>query len=351
MDTMRLLKSLVTVLAIFFCFTSLQAHPSWGIACAPDGTIYFVDVMHNGDGTLWKILKDGSLQKMITNIHAHQMVLGDNGKLYVAEAVWRQGEIEGEGHNYLYEIGPDGVVDTMIFTDDWDLFFGGGFAINSQDDVFFSMNKKVWQYKENGASDLMNHKFSSVNTIFCDSKDRIWITDRDYENGSVFVYSKTKGLQVIASNLIPANPTNPPFEERRHQMFYGIAEDLQGNIYITENGWRKIFKIDTDMRLSEFYQSRSPWYPVGITFDNKTPVIMEVGYERRHLGPRILKKTSAGGWKVLAKVGDCESASRDKSGSEIYTIPDPAEMRFFMIGVMLLFAFLSYQFIGKILSK
>ena len=351
MDIMRLLKSLVIILAVFFCLFDSQAHPSWGIACAPDGTIYFVDVMHNGDGTLWKIQEDGSLQKMITNIHAHQMVLGENGKLYVAEAIWRQGEIEDEGHNYLYEITPDGKMDTMIFTDDWDLFFGGGFAINSASDVYFSMNKQVFQYGEKGANAVTPHKFKSVNTIFSDSKDRIWITDRAYKNGTIFVYTKGGGLQEVASNLIPEDPIDPPFEKPRHQMFYGISEDTDGNIYVAENGWRKIYRIDSNFETTEYYESRPPWYPVGITFDKSVPVVMEVGYDRRHLGPRVLKQTPSGGWKILAKVGDCESGSRKGNKSDIIALPDPGEMRFMMIGIMLLFAFLSYLFIGKVISK
>jgi len=345
--------SLTLCISFLLILSSINSnsHPSWGIIKAKNGSIYFVDVMHNGDGTLWEIKPDGRLIAKRTNIHAHQLSLSPEGDLFVAESIWRTGEIEGEGHNYLYKFGIDGSVDTLLFTDDWDLFFGGSFGVNSQGQIFFSINKHLWRYGKEGAAKHIDQEFHGLNTLFIDSKDRIWITERDENEGTLYVYNGGE-LQTVATHLIPLNPPHPAFEERRHQSFYGISEDEQGNIYVCENGWRKIYKVTPDFEVSEFYQSQFPWYPVGITFDDSYPVVMEVGYERKQLGPRVIKKNTEGGWKTIATAGDC-SINRSMKGKKkkAIAIPDPADKRFIMIGIMLLFSFLAYQIIGRILAK
>ena len=58
--------------------------------------MYFVDVLHH-DGTLWCLHPDGSLEKILTHFHAHNLVIDPQGNLWVAQAQWIQGEIEGEG--------------------------------------------------------------------------------------------------------------------------------------------------------------------------------------------------------------------------------------------------------------
>jgi len=67
---------LLTIGCLLILGTIAQAHPSWGIVVDAEGKISFVDVTHNGDGTLWKY--DPETEKLTAMrkwFHAHNLTL------------------------------------------------------------------------------------------------------------------------------------------------------------------------------------------------------------------------------------------------------------------------------------
>ncbi|MEL7534510.1 MAG: hypothetical protein AAFN10_24600, partial [Bacteroidota bacterium] len=76
------------------------AHPSWGIVAAPNGDLYFVDVLHH-DGSLWKLSPNGDCSLVLRDFHAHDLQIDAQGNLWLAQMIWREGEIEGEGQHML----------------------------------------------------------------------------------------------------------------------------------------------------------------------------------------------------------------------------------------------------------
>ncbi|WP_104734952.1 NHL repeat-containing protein [Hanstruepera ponticola] len=282
---------LLIILLFFGVIFKAEAHPSWGIVVDDNGCIYFADVMHNGDGTLWRIDPNSNeLEAIFTNFHAHQIYLKNN-EIIAAIAKWRSGEIEGEGHNYLFKYEQNiKKLDTLLFTDDWDEFHGQVFAASDDlKNVYFAFNKQIHLKSLNGKTvTLLPRKFDRISTLTTDSNNNLWITDSKYKNGTLFKWSSADGLIEIANNLIPQEPKNPIFDEPHHQMFYGISFDKSGNPLVTENANRSIQSINDNGDVKTVYTSELHWSPNGVYYKNGHYYIMETGYNKKHLGPRII---------------------------------------------------------------
>ena len=274
------------------CFQVLLAHPSWGIVVDDNGCIYFADVMHNGDGTLWRIDPEShELEAVFKNFHAHQIYMDDSQNIFAGVAIWRTGEIEGEGHNYLFKYETQSkTLDTLLFTDDWDEYHGQNFALSKDGEgVYFTMNKQIHIKPFNGKSrPLVNHTFGHIDTMITDYNGTLWITDSEANNGTLYRWSTSEGLVAYAQDLMPQDPEDPLFEERRHQTFYGIGFSHRELPLLTENANRSINEITEDRKSKVVYRSEPYWSPTGIYFKNGYYYIIETGYHRQHLGPRIV---------------------------------------------------------------
>lgn len=277
---------------LFGIIFKTQAHPSWGIVVDDNGCIYFADVMHNGDGTLWRLDPNSlEIEAVFTNFHAHQIYLNKDNEIIAGIAKWRTGEIEGKGHNYLFKYEQNTKqLDTLIFTDDWDEYHGQVFAVsNDLKRVYFAFNKQVHSKLVNGkTSPLLSRKFDRINTLTTDEHDNLWITDAKYKQGTLFKWSEKEGLIEVANHLMPQKPKNPIFKEPNHHLFYGISFDRFGNPLVTENANRTIKSINKSAEIKIEYTSELHWSPTGIYYKNDHYYIMETGYNNGHLGPRIV---------------------------------------------------------------
>jgi len=291
MDAIKSFFSFLLIL-VFVSSTSIFAHPSWGIVVDDNGCIYFADVMHNGDGTLWRLDPNTeSLEAVFKKFHAHQIYINNNSEIFAGIAIWRSGEIEGEGHNYLFKYETNTkTLDTLLFTDDWDEYHGQNFALsNDYKNIYFSLNKQLHIKPLNGKTrPLLNKKFDRISTLTTDAQGNLWITDSRHNNGTLFKWNKHEGLVEVSNNLMPQNPKNPIFEEKNHQLFYGIAFSHDQRPLITENANRTITKINSDGNPEVVYTSESYWSPTGLFYKNGSYYIMETGYNKSHLGPRII---------------------------------------------------------------
>ena len=296
------MKTPVLVLFLLLLPFFAGAHPSWGLAITPSGDLYFVDVLHHGDGTLWKLDRHGKVTPVLRQFHSHDLFLAADGRLWLAQAIWRTGEIEGEGHNYLLRYDPNTeALDTLVFTDDWDEFYGSSIAADGSQSVLFTIGNQVFRKQFDGPTELLfEHRFERINTLCSDPDGGLWITDKDLQQGSLLRWTPADGLDTIATKLIPTAPSNPPFPETRFHLFYGINCQETGKIYVAESAGRQILEVDEMGRTTTFYQSESPWYPVNLVFQEGVTFVMEVGYEKEHLGPRILRLGLDGRREVLA---------------------------------------------------
>jgi hypothetical protein len=142
------MKTLFVLLTFFLLLISLQAHPSWAFIMDENEKIYLVDLLTD-DGTLMQIdLKTQELKVVATGFHCHSMHLGKDGNIYAGLNIWRQGEIEGEGHNYLICIDTeDGSLDTLLFSERYLDYFGADIAMTEDLSLFYISTKTTFMRK------------------------------------------------------------------------------------------------------------------------------------------------------------------------------------------------------------
>lgn len=251
--------------------------------------------MHNKTGTIWKIDGAGKVTKILTDFHSHNLLLDVNEHLWIGDNRWIQGEIEGEGIQTLLKITNNGDRDTLIRTFDRDEFFANNFAIDNHENIYFSLHNRIYKKRRNHPTELfLPQEFGRINTIYWDRNNNLWITDKEHKNGTLFRWNVREGLVEFATNLLPKQPKDPIFRENRLQIFYGIAEDKTGQIYVADNVSRHLLKITPSGEVREFYKSESFWHPVGVSFHEGGAYILEAGFKKTNIGPRIIKLTSNG---------------------------------------------------------
>lgn len=285
-------KHLFFLLLLYTLPAKIQAHPSWGIVVDANGCIYFADVMHNGDGTLWRLdPSTKELEAIYTNFHAHHIYLHKPNEIITGIAKWRTGEIEGEGHNYLFKYETNvKTLDTLLFTDDWDEYHGQVFTMSKDlKNVYFAMNKQIHIKPLGGkTTPLLSRQFKRISTLATDRNGNLYISDSHYKNGTLFKWNRTEGLIELANNLIEQKPDNPIFEEKRFQLFYGISFSKKNKPLVTESASRTIKQIGHNGSHKVVYKSPLNWTPNGVYYYNEKYYIMETGYDKKHLGPRII---------------------------------------------------------------
>ncbi len=292
------MKYLILILLLGLALCS-EAHPSWGIVAAPNGDIYFVDVLHH-DGTLWKMNLQGEVSVVMKNFHAHELQIDAHGNLWLAQMVWREGEIESEGQHMLVRISPEGRKDTLIWTDDWDLFLGTIFAVDQQERVYFVLDKQLYRRSIKGKPQLLcKHRFERINSLHIDAKGNLYITDKRHQEGSIYVWNEQEGLSLFASGLLEQAPERPTFAEPHLQLFYALDQGPEACFYLSDNAARKIQRIDAEGNRSDFYYSEWPWHPLGVCFSQGFAYVLEAGFEHKNIGPRIVKVDGAGRKSIL----------------------------------------------------
>ena len=128
----------IIFMMLTFNFSYLSAHPSWGIVVGKNRTVYFADLFHNERGSVWKLSKDGHLELLLSDFHAHNVSLDASGNLVTAH---------GEGDHTMIRIKTDGSMDTLYHTLDHNQFFGGNCTFSIQGEIIFGIEKFIWKIK------------------------------------------------------------------------------------------------------------------------------------------------------------------------------------------------------------
>jgi len=285
-------KLVGTIGALLILATTTLAHPSWGIVVDAEGTIYFVDVTHNGDGTLWKYDPDTEkLTPLRKWFHAHNLTLNADQEMHSAIAIWRTGEIEGEGHNYLFQYYPEtDQLDTLLFTDDWDLFHGGQYALShTMQEAYFPMDGELRAHSlTDGTTRTIPFPFERISTLATGPNGYLWISDSRYKDGTILRWSPETGFEVVITNFFPEDRSNALFENRNHQIFYGLGFSEHCNLLVGESVERALWEVTGTGEKIRRYQSPEHWMPTGVYYRDGKYYVMEYGFDRGHLGPRIV---------------------------------------------------------------
>ena len=239
------------------------------------------------NGAMWKLDRNGKLSTILEDFHAHSLSLDIHGNLWAGDAQWIR---EGQERHTLVKFSTDMRKETILVNSDYDMFNATSFAVNSKGDIFFSNNGHVSKYRENKIGEIIiDHKFKRIMNIFSDQKDNLWIADNNKDNGSIFKFTASGKLIQFAKNILPENPKDPIFPEKHVQVLFGMYSDGASSVYVANNSTRSVDLYKGNGERHQVFKSEEKWYPVGVSKFAEDLYIMECGYNRKHLGPRLIK--------------------------------------------------------------
>lgn len=276
------------------------AHPAWGIVVDSKGNIFFSDLMHNGNGTIWKLDRNGKLTSILENFHSHNLIIDSDDTLWAAENknIYKYGIEEWEQR--LVRISPDGKIDTLLETKNLNQFNASTFSMDESKNIYFFNDNTFYKRTIDGEPEIISTKsFGQVIGSYFDSENNLWWTDSKNKNGVLYKTIAGNKVYEYARNLIALNPENPPYREVRFHLLYGITTDENGFVYVAESADRRILKIGNNKKYSVIYTSESPWFPVGIYWSKGDLIIKESGFNGTHTGPRIIKIDKSNNRKIL----------------------------------------------------
>ncbi len=270
---------------IYFCLLTLglsvKAHPAYGIVVDKTRNIYFADLGHHGDGTVWKLSNDGKLTALFKDFHCHYIML-DKDQNLLAELVKQVGENDYKG--YVLRYTKNGVIDTIKYTD--------GFV--SLKGNMYKYESKGYLYKTDVKGIVSKHsqrKLEWVQSIYVDDEESVYLPDKGVGNGILLKIEENGNSSIIATDLI-AKLKRP--RDIHQDCVLGVAKGCDGRIYVAELAGQRILKVLDNQKTETFYQANGDWFPTGIDFLAGDAYILEFKTKGGIEGPRITKVDESG---------------------------------------------------------
>ena len=277
------MKKITIILAVICLITPIRifAHPSYGIVVDKYRNVYFADLSHNGDGTVWRLSKEGKLTALFKDFHCHYLMLDKNDNLLV-EVVKQIGENDYQGYVVRYK--QNGSIDTLKYIDGFVSLQGNTYTYES----------KGYLYKTDVNGKKTKHgsrKLEWVQSIYVDDEENVYLPDKGVDNG-ILIKVDTNGIHtVIATDLI-ARLDRP--RDMHQDCILGVTKGCDGSIYIAEMAGQRILKVIDNQRTVVFYTSEGNWFPTGIDFFAGDAYILEYKTKGKNEGPRVIKVDESG---------------------------------------------------------
>ncbi len=268
--------------------SDLGGHPAWGIGVDAQNRIYFADLFHFGQGSVWEFIPGQSLTPIYKDFHAHNVQVLTDGSLFTAH---------GESPYFGIRRSPSGKVDTLIRSPDYARFFGGNCSIAPDGRIYFAVDRAVWEARQDQPPrKVSKDALTWNNTIYTAPDGYIYIPDIDEGNGRLIRIDPQSGQStLLADSLITLRPEG---WDRSQDILLGMTQGPDQAIYIAEWAGQRIIRVGPDGVVSTYYRSSSGWAPTGIAFDNEIALILEAGTGLQK-GPRILSRNPSGQIEVL----------------------------------------------------
>jgi hypothetical protein len=286
-QTKTMKKLILTLVLLYTVVTGSNGHPSWGIVVDKHQNIYFADIAHNEMGSVWKLTKEGKLELLLGNFHAHNVSLDKNGNIITAH---------GENTHTMIRLNTDGSIDTLFNTKNHKNFFGGNCTYSIGGEIIFGIEKYLWRIDDSGQRQKVStYKFEKNQSVYCDKEGNTYGPNIEAGNGKVVKIDSQGNAVVIGENLI----TKLDRDYDPHQdALLGIVKN--GNhIYIAETAGQRIIKISENGQSETFYKSKGTWFPSGIDFFSNDAYILEYNFTGGIKGPRITKVDQLGNATVV----------------------------------------------------
>lgn len=239
------------------------AHEGWGIVLDATGQVYFGDIPANA---IWKISREGNVERVAIGKHSHALVLDSAGNVYGTNphltlpirSVWR--------------LTPDGRL-TDVIPPTENLALGlQSFTMDGAGNIY-SVNARSARTSEvlllkrspdgeistlaGGAVGHADGTGSQANFLGIDGM--AWGRD-----GLLYVADGPYVRRVRLDGAVTTLAAGPLTERKWDEDLLGIAVDARGNVYVADHANRRVLKITPEGALTTLLRTGSVWAPTGI---------------------------------------------------------------------------------------
>jgi sugar lactone lactonase YvrE len=318
-------RALIAITAIIascvFLTGSVSAHPASGIVVDRNNQIYFSDLE-----TVWKIDTQGRLTVFragVSGRHTHDLSIDDDGNFYGADnsyepstqrffsAIWR---ITPAGSfSYLLAPTDDPPEGTSVCRDrDGNTYHATIFPERELLVLKRSPNGNVTVLvgSTNAARDYRQGVPYSIGGMTLGPDGSLYLTD----GPNLRKVTMDGKMTLLAQNLAVDKPTESPMPDSKVTRLFGIVVDPTGNVFVADNGNRRVLKVTSGGTILTVAQAEKPWAPTGVALKDGTLYILEFGFTPPSTyTPRVRKLSSDGRIAMVATLGENANAANGES--------------------------------------
>ena len=299
------------VAAALFLAAAVPAHPGSGILVDRLGQVYFIDT---GSG-LWKIDTRGALTHL-SPLRNHWLAIDPNDKFtqpHLPTDPGRDWVITAAGSNPTILISTDF---PMVIGLDGNLYYPTVRETNARilrSDIAGKTSVVATLPRTAGGAAV-----SWINGISTGPDGSIYYTE-DAAIKRITAQGKISTAAIVTA--LVKGPAVP--ETDKHPYLRGLKVDLNGVLYVADNGDARVLRITPDGKVTTLVQLESPWSPTDVAIFGDIVYVLEYlhtpGDDRVTWMPRVRKITPDGRSNVIVTVDQMPGARPAKTaGSEPY---------------------------------
>jgi sugar lactone lactonase YvrE len=311
-----LLTAILTIGTCLVLSTTAGAHPASGIVIDRGGNVYFSDLE-----TIWKINTNGKLSVFRAGVrgrHIHELAIDEHDNIY-------GGDVSYDSQKWISEVWkmtPDGRFEYLLAPTDspppgmsiWRDHAGNNYFVDQNNHtktqtlllrrtpagVVTTLAGSAYGHMDGNGTAA---KFGSIGGLAFGPDGSLYLTDGAFVrkvgmDGTVTTVAQ--GLDVRTSE------DKPTLFGGLSGSLTGIAVDAAENIYVTDQGNRRLFKINRAGLAEVLFRTDPPYFPNGVAVaPDGTVYVLEFSLTLlgSGSGPRVRKISPNGQSEILATVG------------------------------------------------
>jgi sugar lactone lactonase YvrE len=266
--------SLLIVAGSMLPTSGAEAHEGWGIVVDATGGVYFGDIPAN---IIWRISKEGTLERVAVGKHSHALVLDSAGNVYGTNphltlpirSVWR--------------LSPDGRLTEVVSpTEHFPLGLqsfimdsgGGMYSVNARN----AQTPQLLLLKRSHDGEITTLAGSTVGHAdgvgmqaqFMGIDGMAWGPD-----GALYVADGPYVRRVALDGTVTTLGAGPLTERLWDEDLLGIAVNGSGEIYAADHAKRRILQISPAGTVSIVLRTGPLWTPTGIAVASDGLYVLE----------------------------------------------------------------------------
>lgn len=240
-----------------------EAHEGWGIVVDATGQVYFGDIPAN---TIWRISKQGNVEKVAVGKHSHALVLDSAGNVYGTNphltlpirSVWR---LTPNGH----------LTDVISPTENFPLGLqsfimdgaGNMYSVNARNahtpEILLLKRSPQGEITTLAGSTVGHADGTGSQAKFMGIDGMAWGPD-----GVLYVSDGPYVRRVALNGTVTTLGAGPLTGRKWDEDLLGIAVHANGDVYAADHANRRIRKITPAGAVSTVLRTGSLWAPTGI---------------------------------------------------------------------------------------